>query len=77
MDRNVEMFMQIEKTLVSNKCLEQPRIYIAPTVEKILVPKLKDITKRHQGTIVDNADDATHIVHTLPSSRDEGLCNHQ
>ncbi|XP_071101457.1 SWI/SNF complex subunit SMARCC2-like isoform X3 [Haliotis cracherodii] len=67
MDRNVEMFMQIEKALVSSKCLPPPSIFIRPDVDKILIPKLKDIIKRHQGTMCDNADDATHIVHTLPS----------
>lgn len=64
-DRNVEMFMQIEKSLVQNKCLTLPHIYIRPEVDKCLIPKLKDIIKRHQGSICDNIDNATHIVHPL------------
>ncbi|XP_052824870.1 SWI/SNF complex subunit SMARCC1 isoform X2 [Octopus bimaculoides] len=64
-DRNVEMFMQIEKSLVQNKCLILPIIYIRPEVDKCLIPKLKDIIKRHQGAISDNPEDATHIVHPL------------
>ncbi|CAM1321518.1 SMARCC1 (predicted), partial [Pycnogonum litorale] len=68
MDRNVEMFMNVEKTLVSNKCLSLPNIYIHSDVDKQLLTKLKDIIKRHQGTIAENIDDATHIVHPLPSN---------
>ena len=67
MDRNVEMFMQIEKSLVSNKCWPAPSIHIRPDVDKILVPKLKDIIKRHQGLMVEKEEDATHVVYTLPS----------
>ncbi|KAG1681219.1 SWI/SNF complex subunit SMARCC2 [Nymphon striatum] len=68
MDRNVEMFMNIEKTLMQNKCLSLPHIYINPDIDKNLISKLKDIIKRHQGTISDNVDDSTHIVHPLPSN---------
>ncbi|XP_054712292.1 LOW QUALITY PROTEIN: SWI/SNF complex subunit SMARCC2-like [Uloborus diversus] len=69
MDRNVEMFMTIEKTLVQNKCLSLPHIFIMPEVEKQLVPRLKDIIKRHQGTIAENPDDASHLVHPpLPTT---------
>lgn len=69
MDRNVEMFMTIEKTLVQNKCLTLPHIFIMPEVEKQLVPRLKDIIKRHQGTIAENPDDASHLVHPpLPAT---------
>lgn len=73
MDRNVEMFMTIEKTLVLNKCLQLPNIFIMPEVEKQLVPRLKDIIKRHQGTIAENPDDASHLVHPpLPTTDGPG-----
>ncbi|GIY78503.1 hypothetical protein CEXT_591991 [Caerostris extrusa] len=39
-----------------------------PEVEKQLVPRLKDIIKRHQGTIAENPDDASHLVHPLPTT---------
>ncbi|XP_077562443.1 SWI/SNF- related protein mor isoform X3 [Haemaphysalis longicornis] len=63
MDRNVEMFMTVEKTLVQNKCLSLPHIYISSEVEKQLISRLKDIIKRHQGTIAESPDDASHIVY--------------
>lgn len=72
MDRNVEMFMNIEKTLVTNKCLIMPQIYVQAEVDKNLNTKLKDIVKRHQGQLVDNPEDATHIVGSLPGNMDEG-----
>lgn len=67
MDRNVEMFLQIEKTLVQNKCLILPTIYIMTDMDKVLLPKLKDIIKRHQGNITEDDEEATHIVHVLPT----------
>ncbi|XP_064471022.1 SWI/SNF complex subunit SMARCC2-like isoform X3 [Ornithodoros turicata] len=69
MDRNVEMFMTVEKTLVQNKCLSLPHIYVSPEVEKQVMSRLKDIIKRHQGTIAESPDDATHIVYPpMPST---------
>uniref|UniRef100_A0A8C0UQ98 SWI/SNF related BAF chromatin remodeling complex subunit C1 n=1 Tax=Cyanistes caeruleus TaxID=156563 RepID=A0A8C0UQ98_CYACU len=51
MDRNVEMFMNIEKTLVQNNCLSRPTIYLIPDMELKLANKLKDIVKRHQVSV--------------------------
>ncbi|KAM3621725.1 uncharacterized protein V6R79_015172 [Siganus canaliculatus] len=48
MDRNVEMFMTIEKSLVQNNCLTRPVIYLSSDIEPKLLGKLKDIIKRHQ-----------------------------
>lgn len=49
MDRSIEMFMNIEKALISAKSLTLPVIFIQPDVEK--KEKLKEIIKRHQGTV--------------------------
>uniref|UniRef100_A0A668AC44 SWI/SNF related BAF chromatin remodeling complex subunit C2 n=1 Tax=Myripristis murdjan TaxID=586833 RepID=A0A668AC44_9TELE len=49
MDRNVEMFMTIEKSLVQNNCLTRPVIYLSSDIEPKLLGKLKDIIKRHQN----------------------------
>lgn len=68
MDRNVEMFLQVEKALFQSKCLGLPQIYIRPEVDKALVPKLKDIIKRHQGALVEEPEVATHIVCAGPQS---------
>ncbi|KAK3105371.1 hypothetical protein FSP39_023629 [Pinctada imbricata] len=66
MDRNVEMFLQIEKSLIQNKCHTPPSIYLTSDIDKTLIPKLKDIVKRHQGTICDDEEEATHVIHPLP-----------
>ncbi|XP_060553884.1 SWI/SNF complex subunit SMARCC2-like isoform X2 [Ruditapes philippinarum] len=68
MDRNVEMFMQIMKSLVANKCHIQPNVFIKPSLEKALISRLKDIVKKHQGSISDNEEDATHVIHGMPAS---------
>ena len=68
----MEMFMQIEKTLVSNKCLIMPQIFLQSEIEKSVASKLRDIVKRHQGQLVDSAEDATHIVGPMPQNTDEG-----
>ena len=66
--------MQIERSLVQDNCLVRPVIYLHPEVEKILIAKLKDIVKRHQGTIIDKPSEATHIVYRLPPmAREEGM----
>uniref|UniRef100_A0A8C3HJ20 SWI/SNF related BAF chromatin remodeling complex subunit C2 n=1 Tax=Chrysemys picta bellii TaxID=8478 RepID=A0A8C3HJ20_CHRPI len=46
MDRNVEMFMTIEKSLVQNNCLARPNIFLHQEIEPKLLGKLKDIIKR-------------------------------
>ncbi|XP_054847258.1 SWI/SNF complex subunit SMARCC1 [Eublepharis macularius] len=71
MDRNVEMFMNIEKTLVQNNCLSRPIIYLVPDIELKLANKLKDIVKRHQGTTTDDKSKATHHIYPIPTSLDE------
>nr|XP_034986287.1 SWI/SNF complex subunit SMARCC1 isoform X2 [Zootoca vivipara] len=71
MDRNVEMFMNIEKTLVQNNCLSRPTIYLVPEIELKLANKLKDIVKRHQGTVTDEKSKATHHIYPVPTSLDE------
>uniref|UniRef100_A0A803VL87 SWI/SNF related BAF chromatin remodeling complex subunit C1 n=1 Tax=Ficedula albicollis TaxID=59894 RepID=A0A803VL87_FICAL len=71
MDRNVEMFMTIEKTLVQNNCLSRPTIYLIPDMELKLANKLKDIVKRHQGTVTEEKSKATHHVYPSPTSMDD------
>ncbi|XP_029820524.1 SWI/SNF complex subunit SMARCC1 [Manacus vitellinus] len=71
MDRNVEMFMTIEKTLVQNNCLSRPTIYLIPDIELKLANKLKDIVKRHQGTVTEEKSKATHHVYPSPTSMDD------
>ncbi|XP_014116147.1 PREDICTED: SWI/SNF complex subunit SMARCC1 [Pseudopodoces humilis] len=71
MDRNVEMFMNIEKTLVQNNCLSRPTIYLIPDMELKLANKLKDIVKRHQGTVTEEKSKATHHVYPSPTSMDD------
>lgn len=51
MDRSIEMFMNVEKALIHAKCLSMPVIFIHPDVDKTILSRLKDIIKRHQGTI--------------------------
>ena len=60
---------------MSNRCLVRPAIFLHGGVERILIAKLKDIVKRHQGSVVEHAADATHVVYRLPPmARDEGEC---
>merc|ERR1711976_1083196 len=72
MDRNVEMCLQIQRALFQSRVVSQPAVYIRHDVDKILSTKLKDIVKRHQGTVVDRPEDATHVIHRPPNYRDEG-----
>ncbi|XP_003965875.2 SWI/SNF complex subunit SMARCC1 isoform X1 [Takifugu rubripes] len=65
MDRNVEMFLNVEKNLVQNNCLTRPTVFLSPDIEQKQASKLKDIIKRHQGSITDDKSKATH--HIFPS----------
>lgn len=49
MGRNVEMFMQVQKGLIQAKCLTN--FFIRLEVDKDIASKVKDVIKRHQGTI--------------------------
>ena len=69
MDRNVDMFLQVEKSLVGSRSLNLPQIFIRPDVDKALVPKLKDIIKRHRGGTVETPEEASHIV--CPAIKEE------
>ncbi|XP_069172419.1 SWI/SNF complex subunit SMARCC2 isoform X3 [Procambarus clarkii] len=62
-DANVELFREIEKSLLSNKCWSKPSVFIHGEVDKELRNELKDIVKRHDGKIVDEEEEASHIVY--------------
>lgn len=72
MDRNVEMFMQIQRSLLQNRVIVQPAIYLRPEIDKISTVKLKDIVKRHLGIVVEKPSESTHVVYPQPNAREEG-----
>lgn len=59
----MDMFTSIEKALVQNKCLIFPTVYVRPEVDKATQSKIKETIKRHQGTMTENEDQATHIIY--------------
>nr|CAD7435249.1 unnamed protein product [Timema monikensis] len=61
MDRNVEMFMNVEKVLIQNKCLVMPVVCVRPEVDKALQGKIKDIIKRHQGSVTEKKGEIEQI----------------
>lgn len=71
MDRNVEMFMNVEKVLLQNKCVTMPIIFVRSDVEKSVATRVKDIVKRHQGTVTDNEEEASHIIYPVCDPLDE------
>ncbi|NXN11693.1 SMRC1 protein, partial [Indicator maculatus] len=54
-----------------NNCLSRPTIYLTPDMELKLANKLKDIVKRHQGTVTEEKSKATHHVYPSPTSMDD------
>ncbi|XP_018597190.1 SWI/SNF complex subunit SMARCC1-like isoform X1 [Scleropages formosus] len=71
MDRNVEMFMTVEKALVQNNCLTRPVVFLTPDIEQKQAAKFKDIIKRHQGSITEERAKATHIIYPSQDSEEE------
>ncbi|XP_047454198.1 SWI/SNF complex subunit SMARCC1 isoform X1 [Mugil cephalus] len=71
MDRNVEMFLNVEKNLVQNNCLTRPTVFLMSEIEQKQASKLKDIIKRHQGSITEDKSKATHHIYPSPSQQEE------
>lgn len=55
--------MAAERALIQNRCLNIPTIYVRPEVDKTTGVKVKEAVRRHQGTVVENEADATHIIY--------------
>uniref|UniRef100_A0A671SW45 SWI/SNF complex subunit SMARCC1-like n=1 Tax=Sinocyclocheilus anshuiensis TaxID=1608454 RepID=A0A671SW45_9TELE len=70
MDRNVEMFISVEKTLTQNN-LSRPVVYLSPDLEQKQALKLKDIVVRRQGTVTEEKSQASHQIYPAPSTADE------
>ncbi|XP_057210747.1 SWI/SNF complex subunit SMARCC1b isoform X1 [Triplophysa rosa] len=70
-DRNVEMFISIENSLIQNNLLSRPVVYLSPDLEQKQILKLKDIVLRHQGTVTEERLQATHQIYPSPSNIDE------
>uniref|UniRef100_A0A8C8C9I3 SWI/SNF related, matrix associated, actin dependent regulator of chromatin, subfamily c, member 1a n=1 Tax=Oncorhynchus tshawytscha TaxID=74940 RepID=A0A8C8C9I3_ONCTS len=71
MDRNVEMFLNVEKTLVQNNCLTRPTVFLVHDMEQKQANKLKDIIKRHQGSITEDKSKATHHIYPSPTQQED------
>ncbi|XP_034030237.1 SWI/SNF complex subunit SMARCC1 isoform X2 [Thalassophryne amazonica] len=71
MDRNVEMFLNVEKNLVQNNCLTRPAVFLSTDIEQKQASKLKEIIKRHQGSITEDKSKATHHIYPPPTQQEE------
>ncbi|XP_053469203.1 SWI/SNF complex subunit SMARCC1b isoform X1 [Ictalurus furcatus] len=70
-DRNVEMFVSVEKTLVQNNLLSRPVVYLSPELDQKQASKLKDIIMQHKGSVTEDRLQATHQIYPTPTSVDE------
>ncbi|XP_046690439.1 SWI/SNF complex subunit SMARCC1b isoform X2 [Silurus meridionalis] len=70
-DRNVEMFMSVEKTLLQNNLLSRPVVYLSPELDQKQTSKLKDIVMKHKGSVTEDRLQATHQIFPTPHSVDE------
>ncbi|XP_062867966.1 SWI/SNF complex subunit SMARCC1b [Trichomycterus rosablanca] len=70
-DRNVEMFVSVEKALIQNNLLSRPVVYLSPELDQKQSSKLKDIVTRHQGSVTEDRLQATHQMYPTPTPADE------
>ncbi|XP_012991044.1 SWI/SNF complex subunit SMARCC1-like [Esox lucius] len=70
-DRNLEMFSTLEKTLVQNNCLSRPVVYVDPEVDQNLTSRLADIITKHQGSYTEDRTQASHHVYPCPGIKDQ------
>lgn len=71
MDRAIEMLVAAERALVQNRCLTIPCVFVRPDVDKATSTKVKEVVRRHQGTIAETEADATHIVYPTADPLEE------
>ncbi|KAL1493165.1 hypothetical protein ABEB36_011275 [Hypothenemus hampei] len=67
-DKIYEMFQTMEKALIQNKLYTLPIVYIDPSVDKTVGIKIKEILRKRNGQIVDNEENATHILYNTTDS---------
>ncbi|XP_014680347.1 PREDICTED: SWI/SNF complex subunit SMARCC1-like, partial [Priapulus caudatus] len=70
-ERNVEMFVHVERALVASGLLPVKKVYVRTDVDRALVPALRDVVARHKGVVVDAPDEATHIIYPPPTTPPE------
>ncbi|KTF94105.1 hypothetical protein cypCar_00012013 [Cyprinus carpio] len=58
-------------TKLPNNSLTRPIVYIVSDMEQKQASKLKDIIKRHQGTITEDKSKATHIIYPSTAQVEE------
>lgn len=63
MDRNIELFLQLEKKLTDGGFVKKPSIYFSPHLDKASLKAFNAIASHYQATIVSDINDATHIIH--------------
>ena len=67
----IEMLIAIEKDLIQSRCLNIPCIFVKPDVDKTTSTKVKELIRRHQGTVAESEDDATHVIYPAVDPLDE------
>uniref|UniRef100_A0A915JD80 SWI/SNF complex subunit SMARCC2 n=1 Tax=Romanomermis culicivorax TaxID=13658 RepID=A0A915JD80_ROMCU len=65
-DRHLDMFCNIEKELQSCGLYKIPHVFIRREVDRVLATNMREIIKRHQGVVVEDEEEATHVVFGLP-----------
>ncbi|XP_066259028.1 SWI/SNF complex subunit SMARCC2-like isoform X1 [Euwallacea similis] len=70
-DKVYEMFQAMEKALVQSKLYILPIIYIDSSVDKGISQKIKEISRKRNGQVVDSEESATHILYNPSDSQVE------
>jgi SWI/SNF related-matrix-associated actin-dependent regulator of chromatin subfamily C len=59
----IELCAKIENALEVNNCLTYPVCYLRHEIESQTADRLKDIIKKHKGTLANSQDEADHIIY--------------
>ncbi|CAL8294084.1 unnamed protein product [Merluccius merluccius] len=72
-ERNVEMFITMERALVQNNCMVRPVVYLDTALDQELASRLSNVIIKHQGSTTEDRMLASHHLYPSPSSStDEG-----
>lgn len=64
-DVNQQLCGEIEETLTEGQFFRLPTVYIRPEVDADLRERIKHILESHQGEIIDDENEATHIIYPM------------
>jgi hypothetical protein len=84
-NETVKLLQYVQNLLIQRDVLTLPICYLRPEIDKSLQSQLKEIIEKNHGTVVEEEENADHIVYApitenpreIESERESTFCSHQ